>query len=230
MCCLPPAARTPPAGARSCGTLESWLSSLHASAKNTKSRPTERSSAVSNPPQPGQPGAIVLEGKHEGIATLVMNRPDRLNALNNELASALNDALGRIAGDDTVGVVVITGAGRAFCAGGDLGALGKGRQTGATHELEPLLRAGMQMVLKIRKSTRLNSSHSQISYAAFCLKTKTRRGRPPPRRRSRRRSPRRPVAPRPPPAPREGRRWRGCRVRHRPGGRRQPPPPLPTPR
>src|SRR5207302_5190573 len=79
-----------------------------------------------------------------------MNRPDRLNALNNELASALNDALGRIAKDPSVNVVVITGAGRAFCAGGDLGALGKGRQTGATHELEPLLRAGMQMVLKMR--------------------------------------------------------------------------------
>jgi 2-(1,2-epoxy-1,2-dihydrophenyl)acetyl-CoA isomerase len=105
---------------------------------------------VSNPPQPAQAEAIVLEGKHEGIATLVMNRPDRLNALNNELASALNNALGRISADDTVRVVVITGAGRAFCAGGDLGALGKGRQTGATHELEPLLRAGMQMVLKMR--------------------------------------------------------------------------------
>jgi len=105
---------------------------------------------VSNPPQPAQAEAIVLEGKHEGIATLVMNRPDRLNALNNELASALNNALGRISADDTVHVVVITGAGRAFCAGGDLGALGKGRQTGATHELEPLLRAGMQMVLKMR--------------------------------------------------------------------------------
>jgi len=93
---------------------------------------------------------IVLEGKHEGIATLVMNRPDRLNALNNELAMAVNETLGRIATDDTVRVVVITGAGRAFCAGGDLGALGKGRQSGATHELEPLLRAGMQMVLKMR--------------------------------------------------------------------------------
>jgi 2-(1,2-epoxy-1,2-dihydrophenyl)acetyl-CoA isomerase len=105
---------------------------------------------VSNTPQPAKAGPIILEGRHEGIATLVMNRPDRLNALNNELASALNDALGRIAGDDTVRVVVVTGAGRAFCAGGDLGALGKGRQTGATHELEPLLRAGMQMVLKMR--------------------------------------------------------------------------------
>jgi 2-(1,2-epoxy-1,2-dihydrophenyl)acetyl-CoA isomerase len=70
--------------------------------------------------------------------------------LNNELAIAVNDALGRLAEDQSINVVVITGAGRAFCAGGDLGALGKGRQTGATHELEPLLRAGMQMVLKMR--------------------------------------------------------------------------------
>src|SRR5467141_591816 len=79
-----------------------------------------------------------------------MNRPDRLNALNNELAMAVNAALGRLAEDPSVNVVVITGAGRAFCAGGDLGALGKGHQTGAPHELEPLLRAGMQMVLKMR--------------------------------------------------------------------------------
>ena len=101
-------------------------------------------------PQLAPGGPVLLEAHHEGIATLVMNRPDRLNALNNELAIAVNDALGRLAEDQSVNVVVITGAGRAFCAGGDLGALGKGRQTGATHELEPLLRAGMQMVLKMR--------------------------------------------------------------------------------
>jgi 2-(1,2-epoxy-1,2-dihydrophenyl)acetyl-CoA isomerase len=105
---------------------------------------------MSHTAQPAQAGPVILEGKHDGIATLVMNRPDRLNALNNELAMAVNDALGRIARDESVNVVVITGAGRAFCAGGDLGALGKGHQMGATHELEPLLRAGMQMVLKMR--------------------------------------------------------------------------------
>jgi 2-(1,2-epoxy-1,2-dihydrophenyl)acetyl-CoA isomerase len=105
---------------------------------------------MSNSPQPAQSAPVILEGKHDGIATLVMNRPDRLNALNNELAMAVNDALGRLGVDDSVRVVVISGAGRAFCAGGDLGALGKGRQTGATHELGPILRAGMQMVLKMR--------------------------------------------------------------------------------
>jgi len=105
---------------------------------------------MSNSPQVAAKEAVVLEARHEGIATLVMNRPDRLNALNNELAMALNDALGRIAADGTIRVVTITGAGRAFCAGGDLAAMGKGRQSGTAHELEPLLRAGMQMVLKMR--------------------------------------------------------------------------------
>lgn len=105
---------------------------------------------MSNTPQTAQAGSVLLESKHECIATLVMNRPDRLNALNNELASALNDALRRISEDDSVHVVVITGAGRAFCAGGDLGAIGKGRETGATQDLEPLLRSGMQAVLKMR--------------------------------------------------------------------------------
>jgi 2-(1,2-epoxy-1,2-dihydrophenyl)acetyl-CoA isomerase len=105
---------------------------------------------VSNSPQPAQAGPVILEAKHDGIATLVLNRPERLNALNNELASALNEALGRIAEDDTVRVVVITGAGRAFCAGGDLAVIGKGRRSRETQELEPLLRAGMQAVLKMR--------------------------------------------------------------------------------
>src|SRR6266478_9991463 len=105
---------------------------------------------MSHTPQVVSSPPLVLETKHDGIATLVMNRPDRMNALNNELGVAMDEALGRIAVDPSVRMVVITGAGRAFCAGGDLALLGKGRETGATKELEPLLRAGMQMVLKMR--------------------------------------------------------------------------------
>lgn len=104
---------------------------------------------MSNTPRPAQI-PVILEGNHDGIATIVLNRPESLNALNNELAVALNDALGRLAEDQTVGVVVITGAGRAFCAGGDLGALGKSRQSGSMAEVEPLLRAGMHMVVRMR--------------------------------------------------------------------------------
>lgn len=105
---------------------------------------------MSQSPQPAQRDPVLHEARHDAVAVLVMNRPDRLNALDNELATALNDALGRIAADESVRVVVVTGAGRAFCAGGDLGLIGKGRATGATQQLEPLLRAGMQAVLKMR--------------------------------------------------------------------------------
>jgi 2-(1,2-epoxy-1,2-dihydrophenyl)acetyl-CoA isomerase len=93
---------------------------------------------------------VLLESVQDGIAVLVMNRPDRMNALNNELATALFGSLQKIAEDDSVRVVVLTGAGRAFCAGGDLGVIGKGRESNNVKELEPILRAGMGAVLKIR--------------------------------------------------------------------------------
>ena len=105
---------------------------------------------MSNAAQPAPAGPVIRESKHDGITALVMNRPEKLNALNNELASALNDALTRIAQDDSVRVVVLTGAGRAFCAGGDLVHIGKGRESGKVADLEPLLRAGMQIVIKMR--------------------------------------------------------------------------------
>src|SRR2546425_11564535 len=104
---------------------------------------------MSQKPQTAPSTPVLLEGKHDGIATLVMNRPDRMNALNNELGVAMDEALGRIAADPEARVVVITGAGRALCAGGGLALLGKGRQTRATKELETLLRAGAQNCLEM---------------------------------------------------------------------------------
>jgi 2-(1,2-epoxy-1,2-dihydrophenyl)acetyl-CoA isomerase len=93
---------------------------------------------------------LILESKQDGIATLTLNRPDKLNAINKDLAIALNESLGRLTTDKSIYVVVITGAGRAFCSGGDLGLIGEGRKNNDTTELEPLLRAGMHAVLKIR--------------------------------------------------------------------------------
>lgn len=105
---------------------------------------------MSNTAQPVSEAPVLLEARHEGIATLVMNRPEKLNALSGALSTALNEALTCIAEDTSVRVVVLTGAGRAFCSGGDLGAIGKGRERNETAELEPILRAGMQAVLKMR--------------------------------------------------------------------------------
>src|SRR6516225_5702884 len=94
--------------------------------------------------------AVLLESVQGGVALLVMNRPDKLNALNNELATALNLAFERIGRDLSIRAVVLTGAGRAFCAGGDLGMIGKARQARDPKQLEPILRAGTAAVLRMR--------------------------------------------------------------------------------
>lgn len=58
-------------------------------------------------------------------AIITMNRPDSLNAMNEELVDGLIEALENIAADENLRVAIITGAGRAFCAGGDLETLEK---------------------------------------------------------------------------------------------------------
>jgi len=100
--------------------------------------------------QPAPHAALVLESREPGIVTLTMNRPDRLNALSVEMGVALTEALRRVAADPEVRVVVLTGAGRAFCAGGDLSVIREARERGAAKELEPLLRAGVQLVVHMR--------------------------------------------------------------------------------
>jgi enoyl-CoA hydratase/carnithine racemase len=55
-----------------------------------------------------------------GVARLTLNRPQQFNALSEQVLAELDDALGRIAADAAVRVVVIAGAGKAFCAGHDL--------------------------------------------------------------------------------------------------------------
>jgi 2-(1,2-epoxy-1,2-dihydrophenyl)acetyl-CoA isomerase len=105
---------------------------------------------MSNAAQPAPAGPLVLETREGAIAVLTLNRPDRLNALNTELGAALVEALDRAANDPTVRIVVMTGAGRAFCSGGDLAAMRAARDRGATRELEPLLRAGHEMILRMR--------------------------------------------------------------------------------
>lgn len=73
---------------------------------------------------------LVLRTDADGVATLTLNRPDKLNALNPAVFVELRDHLDAIAADESVRCVVLTGAGRAFCAGHDLGAI-------AAHERAP---------------------------------------------------------------------------------------------
>lgn len=66
--------------------------------------------------------ALILN-RHEDIATLRLNRPTKYNALDQNLLDRLHEALTELAFDDEVRVVVLTGEGNAFCAGGDLKAI-----------------------------------------------------------------------------------------------------------
>ena len=105
---------------------------------------------MSAPSHPIHENRAVLEKREGGVATLILNRPERMNALNKDLVLALNEALTRAEADQEINVVVLAGAGRAFCAGGDLSVIGKGREENNVTELQPILRSGMQAVLKMR--------------------------------------------------------------------------------
>lgn len=63
---------------------------------------------------------VLLEEQRDGVALLTLNRPDQMNALSGDLVAALGSALGRCRHDPQVRVIVVTGAGRGFCAGADL--------------------------------------------------------------------------------------------------------------
>jgi enoyl-CoA hydratase len=67
---------------------------------------------------------VLLSTKRDGVATLTLNRPAKMNALSRELRVALTQAFTALRDDADVGVVILTGAGRAFCAGLDLKELG----------------------------------------------------------------------------------------------------------
>ncbi len=69
--------------------------------------------------------ADLLESIEDGVAVLTLNRPDALNALSMEIRNGLLSAMARYADDSNVRCIVITGAGRAFCSGGDVKGMGE---------------------------------------------------------------------------------------------------------
>lgn len=76
----------------------------------------------------------------DGVVVLTLHRPDKLNALSPEMNRAALDALREAAVREDVGAVVVTGAGRAFCAGGDVSRMAEGRQTTYEQRVDELRR------------------------------------------------------------------------------------------
>src|SRR5438045_4837811 len=87
--------------------------------------------------------------KGDGIATITLNRPDKLNAFAGTMREDLLAALRNAERDPDCRVVVITGAGRAFSAGGDVEYMRELQQRGDVETFSKLLRAGGEIVIQI---------------------------------------------------------------------------------
>ncbi len=91
------------------------------------------------------PDAILQRSVEDGIATLVLNRPRQYNALSRALLEALHAEIDALARDESVRVVIITGAGRAFCSGHDL----KEMRAACAKEVESLFTTCSAMMQKL---------------------------------------------------------------------------------
>ena len=67
-----------------------------------------------------QPKSFSYEQSDNGVVTITLSRPERLNALTFEVYEELTETFANLRAEDNVRVVVITGSGRAFCSGGDV--------------------------------------------------------------------------------------------------------------
>jgi 2-(1,2-epoxy-1,2-dihydrophenyl)acetyl-CoA isomerase len=87
----------------------------------------------------------LIETIEDGVATLIFNRPERMNALSTPIMEGLLHGLPRLAGDPGVRVIVLTGAGRAFCAGGDVKSMAEGGEERSAAEATVRLRSRMEV-------------------------------------------------------------------------------------
>ena len=97
---------------------------------------------------------LVIREDKEGVATLTLNRPDKLNAINIPLMLDLRTHLDDLVGDESVGCVVLTGAGRSFCAGHDLQTIASAERAPSKHfepeTIDAIERLPQPTIAKIR--------------------------------------------------------------------------------
>lgn len=88
----------------------------------------------------------ILKRVENGLAVLTLNRPERLNALTSNMIAGLGGILADLAADPAIGCVVLTGAGKGFCSGGDVAvqAATAGKSTLSPEQRADGLRAGME--------------------------------------------------------------------------------------
>ncbi len=96
---------------------------------------------------PGTP--VLLHEQHGAVLMLTLNRPDKLNALSNELIFAITRALDDNELDQSIRAIVITGAGRAFSAGADIAAFQRHVQAGPAEAVARFMRPGHRMTRRV---------------------------------------------------------------------------------
>jgi methylglutaconyl-CoA hydratase len=93
---------------------------------------------------------MILYSVNDAVARIVLNRPEKRNALNDEMIAEIKRGLVEAAGDDTVRAIVISGAGKDFCSGADLSALQKIAQASMSDNAEDA-RSLLDLFLQIRQ-------------------------------------------------------------------------------
>jgi 2-(1,2-epoxy-1,2-dihydrophenyl)acetyl-CoA isomerase len=100
---------------------------------------------------------VLFEVREGGVAWITLNRPDSLNAMGGELMPLLAKHLAECANDEDVRCVVLTGAGRAFCAGGDVKAMAQGGMgiagDGKTRSMAGLIASRVQTLRQAQRET-----------------------------------------------------------------------------
>ena len=94
----------------------------------------------------------ILTSVDAGVGTVTLNRPDRLNAFAGTMREEVSEAVEMMDRDTSVRVIVITGAGRAFCAGADVGYMAELAERDDVDSLAALVEAGRRVVTAIRES------------------------------------------------------------------------------
>jgi 2-(1,2-epoxy-1,2-dihydrophenyl)acetyl-CoA isomerase len=102
--------------------------------------------------QHGPDNLILISDQQGGIRQITLNRPEKLNAFLEPMREQLAESLESLAADDDVRVCVITGAGRGFCAGGDVKIMRGLIETGSHTEVHRFLDFGARVVRAIRRA------------------------------------------------------------------------------
>lgn len=121
-----------------------------------------------------QSSSVLLREDRGPVAILTLNRPDKLNALSNELIASIMDMLNSIELDSSIRVVVITGAGRAFSAGADIAGFQKHMRAGPADAVTHFMFPGHQLTRRVESYPKpLIAAVNGLAYGGGCELTES---------------------------------------------------------